>query len=158
MHHSQQGFSLLEVLITLVVVSIGLLGVAGLQISAIKLADVAETRTRGAIYIDDILSRIRANKANALAYDTNGFGNVTLDATLAKKDVNAWRDEIKKRLTAGQGSIKIVRVGGDCGGAVGPSAIVDHCSAFEAAITIRWDESRARGGSDKQEFTATSRL
>jgi type IV pilus assembly protein PilV len=49
MMRTQTGFSLLEVLITLVVVALGLLGVAGMQVASIKLADAADVRSRGAV-------------------------------------------------------------------------------------------------------------
>jgi type IV pilus assembly protein PilV len=154
----QAGFSLLEVLITIIVVTVGLLGVAGLQVSAIKLADIAESRTRGSIYVDDIMARMRANKPNALAYDTSGYTSVTTDNTLPKDDIVAWRNEIRTRLPDGEGAIEVTRIGGDCSGNTGAVALADHCSAFEAVVRIRWNESRARGGDDKREFFASTRI
>ena len=61
----RKGFTLLEVLITLAVFSIGLLGLAGLQIKSLKLAHDSFSRTIAAILSEEMADRIRANRALA---------------------------------------------------------------------------------------------
>lgn len=148
----EHGFSLLEVLITLVIVAIGLLGVAGLQVSAIKLNLVAETRSNGVIYASDILERIRANPLNASAYVTDFGDAATSDATQAERDLRDWKQALA-RLPNGQG--KIVVTSTDATLCELPAT--SRCSDIE--VTIRWTESNVVGGnSAPQEFKTRTRV
>ncbi len=55
------GFTLIEVLVTVVVVSIGLLGLAGLQISGLRANMSSEARSTATLLATDIVERMRAN-------------------------------------------------------------------------------------------------
>ncbi len=55
------GFTLIEVLITVIVVSIGLLGLAGLQISGLRANMSSEDRSKATLLANDIAERMRAN-------------------------------------------------------------------------------------------------
>lgn len=148
----ERGFSLLEVLITLVIVAIGLLGVAGLQVSSIKLNLVAETRSNGVVYVADILERIRANPLNASAYGTDFGDTATSDATQAERDLRDWKQALS-RLPNGQG--KIVVTATDA--ALCELPATSRCSDVE--VTIRWTESNVTGGSSTpQEFKTKTRV
>ncbi len=57
----QSGFSLLEVLISLFVISVGLLGLGSLQVTSLKGAANAHSRTTATMYAMDIADRMRAN-------------------------------------------------------------------------------------------------
>jgi type IV pilus assembly protein PilV len=57
------GFSLLEVLITLVIMSVGMMGLAGLKIVAIKGTNEAHFRHEASLLMADMTDRMRANKA-----------------------------------------------------------------------------------------------
>ncbi|MCL6416186.1 type IV pilus modification protein PilV [Aestuariirhabdus sp. Z084] len=61
MLQSQRGVGLLEVLIALVVISIGLLGMAGLQARAVKAERDSFNQTMAMVYADYIMERVRAN-------------------------------------------------------------------------------------------------
>lgn len=69
--HAQRGFSLFEVLITVVVVSVGLLGLAGLQFAGLRASNNAQDATYAMQLAQEVGDRIRANRAGALngAYD-----------------------------------------------------------------------------------------
>ncbi|HET9843588.1 MAG TPA: type IV pilus modification protein PilV [Gammaproteobacteria bacterium] len=58
---SVKGFTLLEVLIAVVVFSVGLLGVAGLQILSLKLSHDSLLRTTATLLAKDMADRMRAN-------------------------------------------------------------------------------------------------
>ena len=58
----ERGFSLFEVLITVVVISIGLLGLAGLQFAGLRAANNAQEHTLAVYLIQDIEERIHANR------------------------------------------------------------------------------------------------
>lgn len=70
----QRGFSLLEVLVSMVVLSIGALGVMGLVLHAQQANEQALQRGRAALLTSDMLERIRAN-ATVRALDIYNVGD-----------------------------------------------------------------------------------
>lgn len=75
----QTGFSLFEVLVALFVLSVGLLGLAHLQLTTLKHAQTAEFRTQASILAADILDKMRTNQAAARAGEFNtDFGNLAV--------------------------------------------------------------------------------
>lgn len=73
----QCGFSMLEILITLAIVSIALLGTAGLQVYAMRMNHGGQLRTQAVFLASDLAERMEANKAAAIA------GNYTVAAASA---------------------------------------------------------------------------
>ena len=67
------GFSLVEVLVTIVILLIGLLGLAGLQARALTVQMEAYQRSQALILLKDMVDRIDTNRANAAAYVTVGL-------------------------------------------------------------------------------------
>ena len=67
------GFSMIEVLVALVIIAIGLLGMAGLQGFSISSSYNAHLRTQATSLAQGIIDRMRANREQAVdgAYDTN---------------------------------------------------------------------------------------
>ncbi|TXT27358.1 MAG: type IV pilus assembly protein PilV [Gallionellaceae bacterium] len=63
----QRGFSMLEILITLVIVAIALLGTAGLQVYAMRMGHGGQLRTQAVFLASDIAERMEANKVAAVA-------------------------------------------------------------------------------------------
>ena len=58
---AQVGFSLIEILISLLILSIGLLGLGGLQLSSLKSANNAHFRTVASLSVTDLIDRMRSN-------------------------------------------------------------------------------------------------
>ena len=67
-----------EILITIVVVSIGLLGLAGLQFAGLRAANSAQEHTLATLLLQDIEARIRANPAGA-QNPNFAYNSVSLD-------------------------------------------------------------------------------
>ena len=63
----QHGFSMLEILITLVIIATALLGTAGLQLYAMRMGKSGEFRTQAVFLASDIAERMEANKTAAVA-------------------------------------------------------------------------------------------
>lgn len=63
----QHGFSMLEILITLVIVATALFGTAGLQVYAMRMNQGGQFRTQAVFLASDIAERMEANKAAAVA-------------------------------------------------------------------------------------------
>lgn len=61
--NSQQGFTLLEILVTIIVLAIGLLGVAALQNTSVALSYESYLRTQGQLIANDLADRVRVNKS-----------------------------------------------------------------------------------------------
>lgn len=72
------GFSLIEILVTIVILMVGLLGLAGLQGRALTSQMESYQRSQALILLQDMSERISANRSNAAAYVTTtplGTGN-----------------------------------------------------------------------------------
>ncbi len=154
----ESGFSLLEVLITIVVVAIGLLGVAGMQVASIKLADLSQTRSTGVILANDILNRIRAQSsgsANGIAaegYIVDWGAPPTAVATPYDRDIRDWKLMMKdsvRGVANGDGKIEVNEDTTDC-------PATNSCRRVR--IQIRWDEDRQRGGTAQKTFELVTRV
>jgi type IV pilus assembly protein PilV len=107
----QRGITIVESLVALIVLSVGMLGIAGLYVSSLKAQRTALTRTQAVSLVNDMIDRIRANPAARDAYDlakkysgnpqaqgcVDGAGNCTR-SQLAQDDLARWRDEVKTEL------------------------------------------------------------
>ena len=152
---NQDGFSLLEVLVTMVVVALGLLGVAGMQVASIKLADAADTRSRGATYVSEIVERMMSNPTNAAAYAV-AIGAAPTGSGTAFNDLTAWKANLL-RLPSGDGSVTVA-ADATCD-ALGTG--VRACRLV--TVTVQWDESRAKRSAAGPSpglvtFTSTARI
>lgn len=87
----QAGFSMLEILITVFVLAVGLLGVAGMQATSIKLSHESHLRSQASLLAYDIADRMRANSTEAMAnnYDGNFTGNSNFDGNCSNPTGNA---------------------------------------------------------------------
>jgi type IV pilus assembly protein PilV len=64
----QAGFNLLEVLVSLLIVTVGLLGLAGTQVVAQRAEQESYQRAQAMIVMSDIVDRINANRKVAVCY------------------------------------------------------------------------------------------
>ena len=125
--HSTAGFTLLEVLIAMLILSVGLLGLAGLQATGIKNNHSAYMRSQAVTYGYDIIDRMRANRLSALS----GGYNIALGAgapsgsSIAQTDLRQWKNLIAAQLPIGDASANVN------GGTV--------------TVVVQWDDSRADG-------------
>jgi type IV pilus assembly protein PilV len=106
MHRPARGVTLIEVLVTLVILAFGLLGLAGLM-SKMQLAEVeAYQRAQAVVLMSDMVERINANRANATDYvtgttrplgtsDTQPVNCAGLLAGTAQRDQCEWSNALK---------------------------------------------------------------
>lgn len=121
------GFTLVEVLIALVVLSIGMLGIAALYLESLRASRSALVRTEAVTLASDIADRMRANRNPTDAYDCGG----TCEAgeggnAIAVADLNAWRASVAAQLPGGSSSVTYV-----AGAANTPNAYI---------VTVSWTE------------------
>jgi len=110
------GFTLLEVLVALIILSIGVLGVAKLTLTATRANDSAFVRTQATELAYEILDQMRANKTTALAGSYNiAFGTTPPNPNcqsaacaaatdVANYDLYQWK-QLLKVLPAGDGQV-----------------------------------------------------
>ena len=78
----QRGFSMIEVLITIALLMVGLLGLAGLQTRVTTAELEAYQRAQALVIVQDIVDRMEANKKNIASYVANDIGVAgTIDCT-----------------------------------------------------------------------------
>ena len=93
---TQRGFSLIEVLVTLVILAIGLLGVAGMQARLQQSEMEAYQRSQALLLLDDMASRLAANRSAAAGYAAAtaaaaaGSACPTSVATQLARDASEW--------------------------------------------------------------------
>jgi len=71
--NKQSGFTLIEILVALIILSIGLLGMASLQINSLRSNQSAYLKSQASMLAYDIADRMRANSDRAIAGDYNAF-------------------------------------------------------------------------------------
>lgn len=105
-----RGFTLVEVLVALVVMSVGMLGIAALYLEGLRAGRTAIYRTTAINLAADMADRIRANRNAGLAYAGTGPGadggcvNGAVDCTaeeLAADDWLDWNSQLDAQLPDG---------------------------------------------------------
>lgn len=151
-----EGFTLVEVLVSLLVLSIGLLGVGKLMFGAVRSDDSAFMRTQATALGYQILDAMRANRPGAMSqfYDTtqaqftalsdpgvlcdssSGGTACTNGQTLASYDLWAWKQRMIGTAAA-PGALPPTSVGSVTTATGANNQVV-------ATITIQWDDSLAQ--------------
>ena len=121
-HPLQRGFSMLEVLIAVLVFSLGMIGLAGLLIFAIQSNHVAYLRTQATFLAHNMANRMAANPAGV--WGSGGVSNYNISAILAPgagitttcaagcspadlaaHDIQAWSQQLNTFLPNAKGAI-----------------------------------------------------
>jgi type IV pilus assembly protein PilV len=126
----QQGFTLVEILVAVLVLTIGLLGLAGLQATTMRFNHSAYMRSQATNLAYDIADRMRVNRNEASLGEYDGAiedppptcTNPVLSGDLASQDIQEWRNALACTLPSGKGSVS------------------RNGNIF--TITIQWDDSR----------------
>lgn len=134
----QKGFTMIEVLVALVVLAIGMLGIAALYLNSLQAGRSAIYRTEAVNLAADLADRIRANRT-ALA----GYSNVYADAfaavpacfttagctpaQLATSDLSRWKADLALQLPNGQGQVVVT-----------PAVAAGEPTTY--VVTVRWAE------------------
>jgi len=130
---AQHGFTLVETMVALVVLSVGLLGVAKLVTGAVHANDSGYMRGQATQLAYEILDEMRANRPGALSYA--GAGAYTdcsaapcTPTVLAATDMFNWNARVAATLPNGTGTVT-------------PAA---GASGTVATIVVQWDDSQAQ--------------
>lgn len=180
-HHPvvfNNGFTLIEVLVTLIVLSVGLLSLAGLQVFGLRTSHSAYMRTQATIQSYDIIDRMRANIGGVRSGDYNkptkdgsaGIKNAACEAItgttagcnaqdMALNDLSKWNDAIADALPSGTGVVCIDSTPED--GTIADTACDGLGSANPGTalyvVKIWWNDDNTNPDSLPQLFTTSFR-
>ncbi|WP_422631585.1 type IV pilus modification protein PilV [Pseudomonas proteolytica] len=135
------GMSLIEVLVSLLILGVGLLGAGLIQLNALKYTDSSRMISQASFIAYDMLDRIRDNAGADYSWESgDSWAANTLAASVRDLDLHDFEANIR-------------HLAGDS--AKGSIAI----SQREVTISISWDDSRAANADNTREtFTLTSRV
>lgn len=138
-HRISRGFTLVEVLIALVVLSIGMLGIAALLLNGLQSSRLALLRTQAVVLAADMGDRIRANRTGGSAYTLASGTSLSTPAKdctsagqcnsseIAAVDLYAWQQAVQRVLPGATTSVTVAPVG--------------TLAANTYTITISWTQS-----------------
>jgi type IV pilus assembly protein PilV len=132
----QRGDTMIEVLVTIIIIAVGVLGAAALQVTTLKNLSSSHSASVATIVAQGFGERMRANPTAVLAgnYDHDQEPSTTTDcvtgpcavAALANYDKEAWWAQLTAVLPSGSGEVEPLTAGGNI-----------------FVLTVRWDEDRS---------------
>jgi type IV pilus assembly protein PilV len=141
-----RGVGLIEVLIAVLVMGIGMLGIAALQATSLRNSQSSLERGNAVIQTYTILDAMRANQTAAAAGSYNlaamTCSKFATPGSLAQKDINNWIDAMHAML-------------GDSTSTCGQ---INCTAASLCTVTVQWDDSRGSDGSGTQQIQTVSQL
>lgn len=136
------GYSLIEVLVAMVVLSLAVLGFAALQITGLTSNKIAMGRSQASMLAYTITDAMRANRTKAIS---NAYDRALDDATpssssteQADLDLNEWLTNLANALPSGKGSISV------------------DTSTNVATVVVQWNENK--DASNPSQFSISTRL
>jgi type IV pilus assembly protein PilV len=137
------GVSLVEVLIAVIVLAFGLLGIAAMQITALRSSQGALQRSQAVAQSYTMFDAMRANRGSAL------IGRYDIPMTCAVPDAgNLIANDLRHWIT----TMQLPEV-------LGPTACGQiACSPALCTITVQWDDSRRAGGDPAQQVVTKTVL
>jgi type IV pilus assembly protein PilV len=129
-----QGFSLVEAMVALVVLAVGMLGIAGLYVTTLRSGGGAINRMQAVGLAEDLADRIRANRTANVAYqgaaaNNNCYGAGAVDcapALMAANDLFVWQQQVTNPQTLPGGA--------------GNVAVAGAAPPYTYTITVSWTE------------------
>jgi type IV pilus assembly protein PilV len=141
-HPRARGFTMIEMLVAVLVLSLGLLGYASLLAATLRANQSANHRTIATALAYDALDAMRANRNEAVFYQTRYDDVVTASVGDAvwKQQSAEWKQRVRTLLPNGEGEI-VLQTG-------------------VVAVRVRWADDRSIGAvtDDRTTFILVSRL
>ncbi len=132
----QKGMSLVEILVAIVILSVGLLGLAGLQANSLRASQGSLYRAQAAALAGDLAERMRTNLGDARNYSHALGDTPPAGSSVRAADIADWLARVQS-LPGGQGAVAV------------------DAAANRVTITVQWDDTRAGGPADASHITET---
>lgn len=133
----EKGLSLIEVMVTLFVTSVGLLGIAAMQAKSLQFNHAAYLRSQANILAYDMADRMRLNRDSARLgqYNLSLSASKPTASSTATTDQNQWLTLIESVLPSGDGSVS--------------------CTSNICTLTVQWREA---GRDSDDSFTYNTQI
>lgn len=142
-----RGISMVESLVALVVLSVGMLGIAALFVESVRNSRTALLRTQAINLVSDMADRIRANASAGDAYDLAGYGGAPASHDCAPTDAVAGGNCTLEQLAEDDLArwVAAVNAALPSAGGAPPRANVEHTPAAgggpeQYVISVAWQE------------------
>ncbi len=146
----QRGDTMIEVLVTIIILAVGVLGAAALQVTTLKNLSSSHSASVAAILAEDFTERMRANPDEALndAYvhsaAPGAFPDCAADACtmaqLATYDIGSWWQQVTAVLPSGA------------------AEVTRNAGTRTFVLTVRWDDDRSGSTGDNCPAQSTNDL
>ena len=133
--HAQQGFTLIEILVSLLIMTLGIVGVLKMQTQSLKSNQRAHFRTQADILSKDMLARMQANinearQGSYVAASKPGASpdcqtSACSETEIVTWDLYQWYEQVEQKLPECNASVEIL--GGN---------------NKRYLISLRWDDKR----------------
>lgn len=148
-----RGFTIVEVLISMLILSIGVMGLGILQLTSVQNTQSGKMRSQASILAFGIIDSMRANipavtggsyrvALNAVTPAAQTCQGIAADCTtiqMANSDINVWRTALANSLPSGTGQVVTADLG----------------DTTQVTVTIAWlDPITAANGSEQLSFTS----
>jgi type IV pilus assembly protein PilV len=151
-HHRSRGFTLIEVMIALLIFSLGLMGMAGLMVLSVKTNHSAYLRTQASFLAQSMADRMRANMGlinnyngtysqSTASADPCASGAACSPAQIVARDRALWSRQLADSLPNASATV-------NCAGAVLGGTPHAGAAPYQGlcTLTIQWDEATLRRG------------
>ncbi|MGH8052798.1 MAG: type IV pilus modification protein PilV [Stenotrophomonas sp.] len=136
---AHRGIGMIEVMVAVLVLAIGVLGIAALQAITLKNTGSSASRTQAAVQVYSMMDIIRADRDNLGKYNTNIF--VEGENTGDPGSMDAWLSGLKQT--------------------VAPDAkgrVVCIADTMTCTVGVQWNDTRATGGIEEERVEVASQL
>lgn len=105
------GFTFIEFLAAVLVIAIGLIGIAALYDDSVRVDPASQPRLQAAELAQIMVDRVRSNAAGRSGYVSiigvvcTGSSKATRATDIAAQEAACWQDEVQKKLPNGSGAI-----------------------------------------------------
>lgn len=130
-----QGIGLIEVMVSVLILAVGLLGIAAMQSQALRNGQSSLESSQAVVQTTSIIEAMHANSANAASYNGTWTTPPAAPTTLALRDINEW--------VASMQGVANWRGATQTPGTVSSTAKATITGCPDCVITIQWDDSRA---------------
>jgi len=137
--HGQQGFSLIEVMVSVLILGVGLLGIAAMQALALRGGQSSLESSQAVMQTTSIVEAMRANRLNAASYVGAMACAPGGGAGLVANDLAAWINAMKNTIGNADDTTTCGRI--------------ESLGSNRYRVTVQWDDARAGGGATRQVIT-----